>query len=103
MTAYYGLASAGPEYAGHLLELVRTMRPGPQPALTVAMAHRSHLESRLVALLDAGINRKKLAGRGRLPMVLAATALLFPSPPFGAKLRPRAARFPELSMTPAAP
>jgi TonB family protein len=72
------LGISGPEYAGHLLELVRTLRPGATPALAVAMAHRSQLESRLVALLDARINRNKVSRKAALATLLAAGCLLFP-------------------------
>jgi TonB family protein len=69
---------SGPEYAGHLLELVRTLRPGAPPALAVAMAHQSQLESRLVALLDARIKRNGLSRKAAIAAVLAAGCLLFP-------------------------
>ena len=68
----------GPSYAGHLVELVRTLRPGTTPSLAVAMAHQSNLESRLVALLDAKINRKKLSTKATLLTILVAGSLLFP-------------------------
>jgi len=68
----------GPSYAGHLLELVRTLQPGAAPFLSVAMAHQSNLESRLVALLNAKINRKRLSRKAALATFLAAVCLLFP-------------------------
>jgi len=68
----------GPEYAGHLLELVRTLQSGATPSFAVAMAHQSDLESRLVALLDARINRKKLSRRAALATALASLCLLLP-------------------------
>ena len=68
----------GPSYAGHLLELARTLQPGAAPSLAVAMAHQSHLESRLVALLNAKINRKKVGPKAALATILAAVCLLFP-------------------------
>ncbi len=45
------------DYAGHLLEIARTMRPVPYYA-SVAMARPSDLEQRLRAILDSGICRK---------------------------------------------
>ena len=72
------LGVAGPEYAGHLLELVRTIGKATQPALAVAMAQPSHLESRLVALLDAKVNRGKLSRRATAGIILAAACVLFP-------------------------
>jgi TonB family protein len=68
----------GPEYAGHLLELVRTLQPAATPSFAVAMAQQSNLESRLVALLDAKINRKRLSRRAAWVTVLASLSLLLP-------------------------
>ena len=46
----------GPDYADQLLEIARVMRSGHYPAFlagaTLAMAHRSQLEGRLMAILD---------------------------------------------------
>jgi TonB family protein len=72
------LGIAGPEYAGHLLELVRTLKAGARPSLAVAMAHQSNLESRLVALLDAKVNRKKLGKTATVLATLAAVCLMLP-------------------------
>jgi len=72
------LGIAGPEYAGHLLELVRTLKAGARPSLAVAMAHQSNLESRLVALLDAKVNRKKLGRTATVLATLAAVCLMLP-------------------------
>jgi len=68
----------GPEYAGHLLELARTLQPSATPSFAVAMAQPSNLENRLVALLDEKINRRKLSRRGALITALASVCLLFP-------------------------
>lgn len=72
------LGVAGPDYAGHLLELVRTLKAGARPSLAVAMAHQSNLESRLVALLDAKVNRKKLGRTATVLATLAAICLMLP-------------------------
>ena len=49
-------APDGPDYADQLLEIARVMRSGRFPALvagaTLAMAHRTQLEGRLIAILD---------------------------------------------------
>src|SRR6266851_4687202 len=46
------------EYANHLLDVARTMHSTPGVACAaVAMARRSQLEGRLMAILDAGVNR----------------------------------------------
>lgn len=72
------LVVAGPDYAGHLLELVRTLKAGARPSLAVAMAHQSNLESRLVALLDAKVKRKKLGRTATVLATLAAVCLMLP-------------------------
>ena len=49
----------GPSYAAHLLELARTLRDVRGGALaTVAMARRSQLEGRLLAILNPALNRR---------------------------------------------
>ena len=51
----------GSDYAEELLEIARVMRGGRYPALlagaTLAMAHRSQLEGRLMAILDPRVPR----------------------------------------------
>lgn len=68
----------GPDYAGHLLELARSLKPGAGSVLAVAMAHQSNLESRLLALLDAKVSRRKLGLRTAIATSLAALTLLVP-------------------------
>jgi len=50
------------DYAGHLLEVARTVRAASAASATgwaaIAMARPSQLEGRVVAILDAGVNRK---------------------------------------------
>src|SRR5260370_41175756 len=72
------LGIAGPEYAGHLLELVRTLKAGARPSLAVAMAPQSNLETRLVSLLDAKVNRKNLRSTPTVLAPLAAICLMLP-------------------------
>ena len=54
----------GPDYADQLLEIARVMRSGRYPALlagaSLAMAHRSQLEGRLMAILDPRVPRSGL-------------------------------------------
>ena len=63
----------GPDYAEELLEIARVMRGGRYPALlagaTLAMAHRSQLEGRLIAILDPKVPR---SGVSRVRTALAA-------------------------------
>ena len=62
------------DYAGHLLEVARTLQSAPAIGwAAVAMARRSQLEGRLLAILDSGVNR---AAAGRAS-VLAAALLLW--------------------------
>jgi HEAT repeat protein/beta-lactamase regulating signal transducer with metallopeptidase domain len=60
----------GSDYAAQLIEVARAMRSGRFPALltgaTLAMAHRSQLEGRLIAILDprvprSGVSRARTA------------------------------------------
>ncbi|MGD0298827.1 MAG: TonB family protein [Bryobacteraceae bacterium] len=66
------------EYAGHLLEVARAMRSEPALAWgAVAMARRSQLEGRVVAILDSRQDRKTPAraavfGAALLAIVMAA-------------------------------
>jgi len=65
----------GPSYAAHLLELARTLRDVRGGGLaTVAMARRSELEGRLLAILNPAQNRRT-PGR-RLSTVLATSLAL---------------------------
>ncbi len=66
----------GPDYAEELLEIARVMRGGRYPALlagaTLAMAHRSQLEGRLIAILDPKVPR---SGVSRVRTALAAATV----------------------------
>ncbi|HEX3877574.1 MAG TPA: TonB family protein [Bryobacteraceae bacterium] len=64
------------DYAGHLLEIARSMRAEPATAwAAVAMARRSQLEGRLLSILDSEVSRKS-ARRFSLLAVMAG-AILF--------------------------
>lgn len=70
------------EYAGHLLEIARRMQPGPGMSwAAIAVARRSQLEGRLVAILDPGMNR---AGHGRASAWAASLAAIAMIAPFAA-------------------
>lgn len=63
----------GPDYAAHLLEVARAMRGASLDSVFssgVAMAHRSELEGRLMAILDDARPRRGLTARG---LALAST------------------------------
>ena len=71
----------GPDYAEQLLEIARVMRSGRFPALmtgaTLAMAHRSQLEGRLMAILDPRCRaRDRRRVRTALAAIVAACALM---------------------------
>ena len=75
----------GPDYAEELLEIARVMRGGRYPALlagaTLAMAHRSQLEGRLIAILDPKVPR---SGVSPARAALAAAAVACALPPLAA-------------------
>ena len=82
-------AGAGPrEYAGHLLDLARSLGAAPAPATALGMARARQLEQRLLAVLDAARNRAVLR-RGRLAVAIGASiAVLLPMAALRASLVP---------------
>jgi TonB family protein len=67
------------DYAGHLLEVARTMQSAPNLGwAAVAMARRSQLEGRLLAILDSGVNRKTVGPASAVAAVLVAVAMVAP-------------------------
>ena len=82
------------EYASHLLEVARSLQPVPATgAAAIAMARRSQLEGRLLAILADGVNRRQ---PGRLATLFAASAAI-------ALVLPLAAIRAQSTATPAAP
>jgi beta-lactamase regulating signal transducer with metallopeptidase domain len=69
-------------YAEHLLDIARTMRAGTMAsAAAITMAKKSHLEGRLLAVLDGARNRKELTlGLILLFIVLFTATVLLLSP-----------------------
>lgn len=69
----------GSEYADGLLDVARVMRAGRFPAVfagaSLAMAHRTQLEGRLIAILDPTLPRQGLT-RGRAAIAATTFALL---------------------------
>ena len=67
------------EYAGHLLEVARTMQAAPALGwAAIAMAKPSNLEGRLSAILDAGVNRKNPGRAAALAAAVLAVAIAAP-------------------------
>ncbi len=70
---------AAPEYAGHLIDLVRALAARrTRWAVAPAMAEASDLESRIRALLDRGRNRRPLSRRAAVAIAAAIAAVLLP-------------------------
>jgi TonB family protein len=66
-------------YAGHLLEIARGLRGAPAAGCAaVAMACRSQLEGRLLAILDSGVNRNAPRRAAAWIAALAAVLLIAP-------------------------
>ena len=72
----------GSDYANQLLDIARVMRAGRFPAVlagaTLAMAHRSQLEGRLMAILDPNVPRRSLTRVGVLAAVGLFAILIVP-------------------------
>jgi TonB family protein len=75
------------DYAGHLVEIARELR-GRKPwlAAAIAMANRSQLEPRLLAILDRQLRRRGLTPRRVAVAIGLAALLVLPL----AAMRPRA-------------
>ena len=70
------LGADADDYADHLLQVARTLNPGSGLSLaTVAMAHRSQLETRLLAILD-NRTRRQTVSRLISAAVLSAVTLI---------------------------
>ena len=68
--------SAAVDYADHLLETAASYRKRTE--IAPVMAARSHLEDRIMAILDTHQNRKRATTRLRLIMAAVAATLLVP-------------------------
>jgi TonB family protein len=67
------------DYAGHLLEVARTLQSAPATAwAAVPMARRSQLEGRLLAILDSGVKRRAPGRMSALAAILLAVAAVAP-------------------------
>ena len=85
------------DYAHELLEIVSTLRR-PQPAAALAMARRSQLEGRVLALLNPRVPHKALPTRTAQVLSFAVMAIALPVA--AAKLQERPASPPSASTTP---
>ncbi|HET7459172.1 MAG TPA: M56 family metallopeptidase, partial [Gemmatimonadaceae bacterium] len=84
-------------YADDLLTIVRTLEQRTGPAFAaLAMARRSELEGRLLAILDPSVRRERVGRRGALAVATTALALVLPL----SALRPWRAEAAEPSLTP---
>ena len=73
------MGAAGTQYAEELLELARTLRSeNPMRSPILAMAQPSHLERRLVALLDPALNRVAATPWSVVVVALVAIGLTLP-------------------------
>lgn len=69
----------GSEYADHLLDIARAMRSSTLPTwAAVAMAHRSQLEGRLMAILDPDLPRRFPTRRYTAALVITIGLLALP-------------------------
>ena len=72
----------GPDYADQLLEIARMMRAGRFPSIvagaSLAMAHRSQLEGRLMAILDPSVPRSGVSRMRTFAAAAVAAAALIP-------------------------
>jgi TonB family protein len=79
-----------PDYASHLLEVARGLRISPAAWAGACMARPSQLEGRLLAILDARVNRKS---PGRATSVLVAVLAIAAIAPLAA-LRAQSSQIP---------
>jgi TonB family protein len=67
------------DYAAHLLDVARAMQPADALGwAAVAMARRSQLEGRLLAILDSGVSRKAIGRASVVASAVAAVVLMAP-------------------------
>ena len=87
-------------YATQLLEIARSMQSVPVlVSAAVAMARPSQLEGRLMAILDARVNRQSLSPRATLAAAAVAIGLVAPFAALQAQDKPDAALQPDIEAT----
>jgi TonB family protein len=88
------------DYAGHLLEVARSMQtPAGTAWAAVAMARRAELEGRLLAILDSRVHRHPVGRGAPLAAALAAVLLVAPFAAVRAQDQSKPAVPPELDAT----
>ena len=71
--------AAAPDYAGHLLAVARGMQIAPaRGSAALAMARRSQLEERLMAILDSHVDRKTAGRTAVIASALFSIAMVAP-------------------------
>jgi TonB family protein len=94
---------AGPDYAGHLMELARGMAlRRPRWAGAPAMAQASHLESRVRAVLDSHRDRRPLTRGAALAAAALVCAVLLPAAAISARAKAIPAESPTAVASPVA-
>jgi TonB family protein len=74
-----GLGNRASDYAGHLVDLAKSLQPAEQWwPMAVAMANPHELETRVASLLDPQRSRQKMTRMGTICCALAAAALILP-------------------------
>jgi len=66
------------DYAAHLLEIARRVTAAPAPSVSLAMARKSQLEGRLLAILDSDLSRKSAGRWSALAAAACAIAVMAP-------------------------
>jgi len=96
-----GSGARASDYASHLLEVARSLHAGAASGCAaVAMARRSQLEGRLLAILDSKIDRQPIPGAATpLAAALAAALLMAPFAAVRAQEQPPRTVPPEVDAT----
>jgi TonB family protein len=95
-----GAGTAASNYAGHLLEIARTMQVRTASAAAgVAMARRSQLEGRLLAILDGRTARGRQGRAATLAVVVLAIAIMAPLAAVRAQSQAEQSALPAMDVT----
>jgi TonB family protein len=95
-----GAGTTASDYAGHLLEIARTMQMRPASAAAgVAMARRAQLEGRLLAILDGRTPRGRQGHAATLAAVVLAIVIMAPLAAVRAQSQAEQSAPPEVAAT----